>query len=222
MLSTRSEHAKLDRLAGHAFRNALRLHFDSILLFRNHSYASAFGLSVLALEEFAKSHLLEDQYFHATIDGTEMDSKLRKEFSQMLVSHHVKQRVFSSMVFFPWQTGSDGEFKMDPFSRRAFKGALERSKQDSFYVGLKIKAGRQFPEGRISSPLQMTAIPPRRNITIVNDYVLEIVAGVVTEYSMVDAPSIERQINQTLLSQLLDQWPLRSRRTKRYLKIYRS
>jgi len=50
---------KLSRIAGESIKNSLRLHFDSILLFENGSYPTAFQLSVLALEEFAKATWIE-------------------------------------------------------------------------------------------------------------------------------------------------------------------
>ena len=38
-------------MAGLSFENGLRLHFDSILLFENKAYPSAYFLCVLAIEE---------------------------------------------------------------------------------------------------------------------------------------------------------------------------
>lgn len=37
---------KLNKIATESLRNTIRLHFDSILLYRNGSYPSAFQLSV--------------------------------------------------------------------------------------------------------------------------------------------------------------------------------
>ena len=61
---------KFDRLAGICFENSLRLHFDSIKLFKSHSYASSLALSILAMEELAKAHLVENLVWHAIVDKT--------------------------------------------------------------------------------------------------------------------------------------------------------
>ena len=50
---------KFKKIATESFKNGLRLHFDSILLYNNKSFPSAFQLSVLALEEFSKSYWVE-------------------------------------------------------------------------------------------------------------------------------------------------------------------
>ncbi len=94
MLTPRSEILKYDKFAGAAFKNALRLHFDSIVLFRNRSYPSAFALSILSMEEFAKSYLLENLYYHGIADQTFMTTELRKIVSNSLLSHTHKQRSF--------------------------------------------------------------------------------------------------------------------------------
>ncbi len=48
---------KLNKIAAESLRNSIRLHFDSILLYENGSYPSAFQLSVWTLEVVLKSHL---------------------------------------------------------------------------------------------------------------------------------------------------------------------
>ena len=46
---------KYERFSTEAIKNAIRIHYDSILLFENESYPTSYHLSVLALEEIAKS-----------------------------------------------------------------------------------------------------------------------------------------------------------------------
>ncbi len=50
---------KLNKLATESLRNVLRLHFDSVLLYENESYPSAFQLSVLAIEELSKANWID-------------------------------------------------------------------------------------------------------------------------------------------------------------------
>lgn len=51
---------KVEKMAYLALENGLRLHQDSILLFNNKRYPSAYFLSILALEEIGKFFLIED------------------------------------------------------------------------------------------------------------------------------------------------------------------
>ena len=51
-----------------SFENALRLHRDSILLYNNKSFISAYLLSVLAQEEIGKAFLLEEHIFQTSIN----------------------------------------------------------------------------------------------------------------------------------------------------------
>lgn len=46
---------KLNKIATEALRNAIRLHFDAILLYENGSFPSALQLSILSLEELSKA-----------------------------------------------------------------------------------------------------------------------------------------------------------------------
>lgn len=46
---------KFKKLAEESLRNALRLHYDAMLLFSHASYPSAYHLSVLSLEELSKA-----------------------------------------------------------------------------------------------------------------------------------------------------------------------
>ena len=59
---------KIERMSVLALKNAIRLHSDSVVLFNNRSYPSAFFLSVLALEEIGKTFQLMDFYYHSQVD----------------------------------------------------------------------------------------------------------------------------------------------------------
>jgi AbiV family abortive infection protein len=66
---------KLTKIALESFKNALRLHFDAILLFRNNSYPSSYQLSVLSLEEFSKSHWVEHYYWSNLVNESIPDEE---------------------------------------------------------------------------------------------------------------------------------------------------
>jgi AbiV family abortive infection protein len=66
MISKKPNMKKFERMCILAFSNALRLHSDSVLLFKHKSYASAYAISILALEETGKYHLLANFVWHAS------------------------------------------------------------------------------------------------------------------------------------------------------------
>ena len=116
---------KMDRMGVLSFENALRLHEDSILLFKRQRFPSAYALSVLSLEEIGKYFIIEDFVWHSRIDG-----RYPPEWEQKIVgltyNHRHKQNRFASHVDLPM------------FAKRAIKdiydGKVENKKQDSIYV----------------------------------------------------------------------------------------
>lgn len=103
---------KLARIAVESLRNSLRLHFDSIFLFKNGSYPTAFQVSVLALEEFAKAKWVEDFCFYSV--GSFPDEKFEQEWLQLLYLHPKKQAAFFSREVFEYSPAFV-EFVVSPF-----------------------------------------------------------------------------------------------------------
>src|SRR5262245_3191379 len=84
---------KLGRMAALAFRNALRLHEESIRLFMWRSYRSAFALSVISAEEIGKSILLEHVVWNA--EGNKGDAPEEvHDWLTLTLNHRVKQSQF--------------------------------------------------------------------------------------------------------------------------------
>lgn len=153
---------KFKKLATESFRNGLRLHFDSILLFENKSYPSSFQLSVLALEEFSKSYWVEHYYYSSiTNDGFPV-----KEFEQkwlnLLYFHPKKQK-----AFFGWGVSRDYSPK---FIESIENGELELKKQKATYVGLNKDGKHVDINSRISLPSQIKEKDAKQMISLLNDY----------------------------------------------------
>src|SRR5712691_3699325 len=85
---------KLERMAVLSFRNGLRLHGDSIALFRRRSFASSYALSVLALEEIGKYHILEDLVWNTRVNGRRTPDE-EEAFVRLAYDHRVKQGQFA-------------------------------------------------------------------------------------------------------------------------------
>lgn len=157
---------KFKKIATESFKNGLRLHFDSILLYKNHSYPSAFLLSVLALEEFSKSYWVEHYYYSAKTNKSFPDKEFEQAWLNLLYHHPKKQK-----AFFGWGISRDYSSK---FIKLVESGNLESKKQKATYVGLRKKGNFIDINGRISLPLKIIDIDAKQLISLINDYLKDI------------------------------------------------
>lgn len=153
---------KFKKLAPESFRNGLRLHFDSILLFENKSYPSAFQLSVLALEEFSKSYWVEHYYYSSITNDGFPNKDFEQKWLRLLYLHPRKQS-----AFFGWGISSDYNSK---FIASVENGELELRKQKATYVGLTKQKKDVDVNGRISLPTQIKNKDAKQMISLLNDY----------------------------------------------------
>lgn len=153
---------KFKKIATESFRNGLRLHFDSILLYDNKSFPSAFQLSVLALEEFSKSYWVEHYYYSSITNEGFPDKEFEQEWLNLLYFHPRKQK-----AFFGWGISNDYSSK---FIKMIEKGELEIKKQKATYVGLKKNRKIIDVNGKISLPTQIKDIDARQLISLLSDY----------------------------------------------------
>ena len=86
---------KISKLVVLTLENAVRLHFDSILLFENESYPSAYFLSILALEELGKVTLLENFIYHSETSQAYSKREDQQEYLDSIFKHQLKQKVFA-------------------------------------------------------------------------------------------------------------------------------
>lgn len=155
---------KIERIAVEALKNSLRLHFDSILLFKNASHPTAFQVSVLALEEFAKAKWVESYYFYSIASGFP-DEKFEQQWLQLHYLHPEKQAALFAR----------NEFEYSPsfvdFIRRK---KLELKKQRSVYVGLDRVKGKVNIASRISTPSRIKKRDAKQMISLLNSEFLEL------------------------------------------------
>lgn len=200
---------KVDKMAGLSFENGLRLHFDSILLFENKSYPSAYFLSVLAIEEIGKAFLIEDFLWHSLCDGR-MEKEWEEKFLERIYFHTAKQSSFARTFDSP--IGTSRFFKL------LYKGELEIFKQNSVYVGLARNKRKVNLKSRINNPLKIDQTKAQKQITNVNDCLLEFTLGVIEQVYSVDSSCVENLLNKRLLSKLKGKWSLVGGKTKTRLK----
>ena len=201
--------SKVDKMAGLSFENGLRLHFDSILLFENKSYPSAYFLSVLAIEEIGKAFLTTDFLWHSLVEGR-MEREWEERFLEDMYIHTVKQSSFAYNFDSPMGTNR--------FFKSLHKGELEILKQNSVYVGLAKNKRKINLKSRINNPLRIDQLKAHKQITNVNDCLLEFTLGVMKQVYSVDSSCIEHLLNKCLLSKLKGKWSLVGSKTKTRLK----
>ncbi len=200
---------KVNKMAGLSFENGLRLHFDSILLFENKAYPSAYFLCVLAIEEIGKAFLIEDFLWHSLYDGR-MEKEWEEKFLERIYFHTAKQSSFAHNF--------DSPIAANRFFKSLYKGELEILKQNSVYVGLARNKREVNLKSRINNPLRIDQTKAQKQITNVNDCLLEFTLGVIEQVYGVDSSCIENSLNKHLLSKLKGKWSLVGNKTKTRLK----
>lgn len=185
---------KFRTIAFLAFKNSLRLHFDSILLFKNNSYSTAFHISVLAAEETGKAFWIVDYLWHSEF-GSGRTQKLDHKFLKLLYQHIEKQKAF---------IGRDYEPHSKEFREFVDSGLLERKKQDSIYVGLP-RIGREINlKGEIKTPKDIALEDAKTQIGKLNKHLYLLTEGVIGCYRTIDDEKIEEELNSKLLNKLKD------------------
>lgn len=128
--------ATISRLKEEVYLNAVRLLCDACRLYIARSYASACALSVLSLEETGKllmtDHICDDISINPQVDAQEFVTHLLSH--PMWLSHKNKQ---------VWATINRYRHTSKRVKDAASR-ALDRLKQDAFYVG--------YQKGSIRSP----------------------------------------------------------------------
>lgn len=156
---------KLNRIATEALRNAIRLHFDSILLYENDSFPSAFQLSVLALEEFSKANWVDHYIWTSETNEGYEDDEFEQGWLKLLYLHPAKQWNF---------VARETDDYSPNFISLIQSRQLEEKKQNSIYVGLSRAKGKIDADSRISTPWRIKQKDARQIISIINDELLRI------------------------------------------------
>jgi AbiV family abortive infection protein len=206
---------KLEKMEEMSFKNALRLHFDSTLLFKEKSYPSAFFLSILSQEEIGKAYLLSDFVFHSVVDKTKLSKKETEKWFGLLYKHPVKQGTFFQNSIFTSQDIYRSNFK---FLTRVFGGELDVLKQNSVYVGLERKKGKINIGGKIKSPFKINRAKTKKQITMINDYLTDLIIGIRYQYYSWDNENVSKLLNKRLFNKLESSWGHKSKKAERRIK----
>ena len=158
---------KWKKIAEESLKNCLRLHTDSIILYENSSYPSAFQLSVLAIEEFSKAQWVDHYYYSSVTNEGFPGHKDEQDFLNLLYNHKKKQFNFIVREIFDYSPN---------FIELIRKGNLDSKKQNATYVGLKKgPKNKVITDGRISIPTTaIKKIDAKQIISLMNHELLDI------------------------------------------------
>ena len=183
---------KLSNMAILAFKNGLRLHFDSMILLDNKSYPSATMLSVLAMEEFGKYFSLSTYVFYTRVNDTR-DEKDEKEFLFMLYNHPFKQ-----MACF----GRDGFEPSVKLMKKVESRYFENLKQRSLYVGFDREKKEILFDKRVNNPDRIDDKTAIKQITFLNELLIGMVNEKLIGIIELDEDEINDLLNEDLLKRL--------------------
>lgn len=196
---------KFEKFSTEAMKNAIRIHMDSILLFDNESYPSSYHLSVLALEEIAKSDWI-DHYVETTTTNhglPEPDGKDEQEWIKLLYIHQRKHFAFINQQF---------HFLSKDFYDFADSARLELKKQKAIYVGLERSKKGIDTKSKISKPISQIKLNDVKKIISLNNQVLMNQCIRNIQNGFYYGPEEKYEIlNQDLLIELEEKWKFKSR-----------
>lgn len=202
---------KLVRIAVESLKNSIRLHFDSILLFKNGSFPSAYQLSVLALEEFAKSKWVEHYVWSSLVNDGYPDEKFEQEWLQLLYKHPEKQWAFLAREIWDYSPKFADFIK----SRK-----LEEKKQNATYVGLSRLKGKVDATSRVSTPNRIKEKDAQQLISLINNELLDICKQIDLEESYFDIEEMD-EIFDKKMCQKLKKWPYKTGlKHRRWSKVW--
>ena len=135
---------KFKKIAIESFKNGLRLYDDAIILYKFGSLPSSFQMAILALEEIAKSDIVENYWWCSRVNGVFPDINFEQKWLCLLYNHTKKQKAFPRYSM-NWNINS---FKTIKFA------SLESRKQQAVYVGLSRVKSQILIRSRISVPIK--------------------------------------------------------------------
>lgn len=185
---------KLQHIAGLALKNGIRLHFDSIKLYKLKSYSTALFISVIAMEEIGKAFGADHFVFHSRIDGR-VDSDFENEWINLLLGDHKgKQMSFLRQIF----SKVDRKY-LDYVNSKQ----LDKLKQDSIYVGLeKPSKGNPRTDGKIINPSKHDKKKTKEQILLIQNFLESEIEDIEKGIIYHDLASFRKTLNIDLLVKL--------------------
>jgi AbiV family abortive infection protein len=210
---------KVSKIAKLSFLNALRLHKDSIFLYKIGSYPSSYQLSIIAQEEIGKSFIMQNHIFQMQGRVDQIEPALESIVITAMLSHKIKQGSFSRQADDFWKYGGR---KYPKIINDISSGYLDQKKQNSTYVGLTKKYGKTDPKGKVIYPNKYIRQKDVYSmITRVNDFIIVLVEGVRRGINYVDSDDLDDALSIKIVRELETVWPYKALSTIKKLKDIR-
>lgn len=187
---THFDYRKFERLELLALKNAMRLHDDSIIMFRQKRYPTAFQLSVLAQEEFGKVLVIEDVVCNRRFN--KMTDRQTQEWYELTIKHNYKQQKMLRDQKFP-------EAKAVKLMQKIMDCQLEKEKQAATYAGLKDNK----ISGKIVNPFNVSSKKALIQISKLNREVLSIAERIRKGTWELDSEITQKHFKQSIYPKLV-------------------
>jgi AbiV family abortive infection protein len=187
----------MQQVAGHAVRNGVRLHFESLALYEWKCYPTAFFISVLAMEEIGKGFAADHFAWTSRIHQRSTSEQEHKWLTSLLTDHRKKQQAFLRQAL----TSVDDIWKtLELVGSRQ----LEMAKQNAVYVGLEKTDTGARTSGKFILPItSVKRIQAKKQIIRVHQFLLEETAGVLDGRLWHDLKTFSVLFTKTMHDQLV-------------------
>ena len=201
---------KLRSLSASSLANSIQLHLDSIVLFGEKRYSSAFYLSVIAMEEMAKAKRLEHYFFYYTQN---QEHRFEQAFLSRLYDHSSKQRAF---------IGHDLEHYSPKYYNAVENRQLDQKKLKALYVGLDKKNKLIDTKSKISRPSSFKSTDAKQQISVFNDELKHLMNSMNKYEYYFFIPEMDCILSDTTTKQIVDRWKFKSGiRSKKWWPYWR-
>jgi AbiV family abortive infection protein len=187
---TRFDYRKFERLELLALKNAMRLHDDSIRMFKQKRYPAALQLSVLAQEEFGKVLIIEDVVWNRRFN--KMTDEWTQKWFDATREHKFKQVKILRDSKFPKK-------KAMKLMQKIMDGQLEKEKQAATYAGLEDNK----ISGRIVDPFKVSSNKALSQISKLNREVLSISEKIKKGSWELESEIVQKHFKQSIYAKLV-------------------
>ena len=198
---------KLEKMQFLAFENCLKVHQDSIILFKSGTYSSAYFLSIIALEEMGIVLWIDETIFHTRV--SDMDRSGQEFYLKSIFNHTRKQGIFAHTL---------GLNLPKSFLRLIKDKTLDSKKQNSLYIGLPKKGKDINWNGKIIIPKATSKTVVHKQITLLNDVLLELILGCIKRTTKIEGELLFNAMDRKMYYRLMFNWEHMSRKTNARLK----
>jgi len=205
---------KIDKMSLITFQNSLRLHLDSIVLFNNRSYPSAYYLSIISLEELGKIFILADFLYDSRVNGRfneYKDTELLKIFGNNFEEGYFKQIVYNHQrKQYHFVKTFDSDYKpTNKYYKELLNGFVEQKKQNSLYVGLKRVKSKIDMNSRIITPNKISVTTVFNQIELIHKSLLELIICVGKEFWTTDSYYLDEYLNEQMYYDIKPKWEIK-------------